>query len=209
MHCADWVTLLGAKPRHIPGPCNCPASGKSTASHTHLSLQSCPVLSQPSALHPPRTRPSLSCLLLPVVSRPRLARLPRSLPTWSPGSSLSFSPQLLPDAGAPPHSCGPAALPTPLCRHRARRHVLWAFPPPHFLFSQIYLFGCAGSLVAALGLLVGSSPLTRGHTLAPAPGAQSPNHWTTRDILHPTFYRGSSLRSGICPHNPASYGEGC
>ena len=171
--CADWVTLLGAKPRPIPGPCNCPAFNKSTASRTHLSLQSRPGLSQPSALHPPHTRPSLSCLLLPVVSRPRLARLPKSLPTWSPGSSLSFSPQLLPDPDARPHSWDPAALPTPLCRHRAWHHVLWAFPPPHFLFLffKIYLFGCDSSLVEELELLVGSSPLTRDHTLAPCTGS--------------------------------------
>lgn len=117
--------------------------------------------------------PILPCSLPAICSAPTthstitvLPAPPRGLETQTgqaaqePPHVVSWlQPQLLPTTAArcsaPPHSCGPAALPTPLCPHRARRHVLWAFPPPHFLFSPNLLIWLCQLFSHSTGTLSG------------------------------------------------------
>lgn len=109
---------------------------------------------QPSALHPPRSQPALPYQLLPMVSRPGLARLPRNLPAWSPSSSLSFSPQLLPNPGASPHSCDPATLPTLsavtmhgiMCCGRSLHHTFF----PNLLIWLCQIFSCSTGTLSGI-----------------------------------------------------------
>ena len=136
--CADWVTLLKAKPSHL------------LCTH-HALNQHCPASSSPWSRDP----------------------------GWPgfPGASPCGLPA---PASASPHNCCPMRV-LPLthvtlqpCPHSLQAPCMASCVvgvPSTTLFSQIYLFGCARSLVAALELLVGSSPLTGDHTLVPCTGS--------------------------------------
>lgn len=124
---------------------------------SHASVQTGSPSSRPNpAICSAPTTPSTSTVLPdpPHGLETRLARLPRSLPTWSPGSSLSFPPQLLPNAGASPHSCDPTALPTLpagtmhgiMCCGRSLHHTFF----PNLLIWLCQIFSCSTGTLSGI-----------------------------------------------------------
>lgn len=141
-----------------------------------------------SALHPPHTRPSLSLPAPPRGLETQTGQAAQEPPhVVSPGSSLPLT----------PHNCCPIRVlaltpgtlqPYPSLQAPCMASCVVGIPSTTFSFSFFQnLFVCASSLVAELELLVGSSPLTRDHTLAPCTGSSSPNHWTTKGHPPPHF----------------------